>query len=82
MQSYFEVNVSLNGTHFFATSPRSITNADKAKDVVREIMKRFPKSDGFEVAISYEKCVGFSTYGKEVKDTNYLFLIDSLNKLV
>ena len=80
MQSYFEVNVTLNGQHFFATAERSITDSDKAKHVVLELLKRFPKSDGFQVSVSYEKCIGISHYGTELTRTNFLGIINELNK--
>jgi hypothetical protein len=77
---YFEINVSLNGNHYFATSERSITSRSKAREVVLDILKRFPKSDGYDVFVSYNECKGFGHYGTELTRTNFLHIIDSISK--
>jgi len=53
-QSHYEINVSLNGRHFFATNPRSFLLGDelKVKIAATEIQKRFPESEGFKVTIT------------------------------
>lgn len=43
---YYEINVSLNGKHFFATSERSITNDEKLKEVYYTFKEKFPESEG------------------------------------
>lgn len=48
----YEINVSLNGKHFFATAERSLTTKEDAMKVLVAIIKKFPKSDGFKVDIS------------------------------
>lgn len=62
MMSYFEVNVSLNGKHFFATAPRSLTDLDSAKRVYRELRDRFPAKEGFVL-----KCTYWTAHGTDVK---------------
>lgn len=53
---YYEINVALNGKHYFATHPRSITDEGSAKRLYYELEKRFPKSDGFSVGVTcYEQ---------------------------
>ncbi|NKC48120.1 hypothetical protein I6H96_02530 [Brucella anthropi] len=58
MQSYFEIYVSLNGTHFFATAPRSCITQDAAEGVAKEIRSRFPEADGFKVSVTHYRCSG------------------------
>lgn len=55
---YYEINVSLNGTHFFATAERSITDKTKLKIVHRELTQRFPESDGFSITTSVNHKAG------------------------
>lgn len=62
--SHYEINVSLNGRHFFATADRSCRDENDVKKVLPEIMKRFPESDGFAVTVTYHEHIG---YGKDVK---------------
>jgi len=50
---HYEINVSLNGQHYFGTHERSATNGDKAYDLARDLRERFPKSEGFEVTLWY-----------------------------
>lgn len=45
MPSYYEINVSKNGTHLFATAPRSICNTAQLKKVLRIITEKFPESE-------------------------------------
>lgn len=58
MQSHYEINVSLNGRHFFATAPRSCVSEFEAKRVHTEIVARFPASEGFEVSCTYWQASG------------------------
>lgn len=53
MQSHYEINVSLNGRHFFATAPRSCVTENEARKVFAEIIARFPKAEGFEASCTY-----------------------------
>jgi hypothetical protein len=48
---HYEINVSLNGEHFFATHSRSIVDSRKLKEVYGEMVERFPRSDGFAVSV-------------------------------
>lgn len=58
MESHYEINVSLNGRHFFATSPRSCNNKIKAEELFDEISNRFPKEEGFEVSCTHWEISG------------------------
>ena len=55
---YYEINISLNGKHFFATAERSITDHEKFILVLRELKKAFPKKDGYEISASRYETTG------------------------
>lgn len=58
MQSHYEINVSLNGKHFFATHERSARSFFDAKDILKEFFNRFPSSDGFEITCTHWEVIG------------------------
>ena len=58
MESHYEINVSKNGRHFFATAPRSCVSPGDATEVVREIYKKFPESEGYKVTMMNISCSG------------------------
>lgn len=49
---YYEINVSLRGTHFFATAERSITDSIKLLKVYNQIAAKFTKDEGFELSVT------------------------------
>jgi hypothetical protein len=59
---YYEINVALNGTHYFATHERSITYIETAKKVFADFVKRFPKEEGFSISLTE-----WETRGKTIK---------------
>lgn len=58
-QSHYEINVSLNGRHLFATAPRSIFSPHDLKDVLPTIQEKFPESEGFSVGVTYWEIRGY-----------------------
>jgi hypothetical protein len=54
----YEINVSLNGKHLFATHPRSIPNKESLARVYTEIKSRFKEEDGFRVMVIRQETVG------------------------
>lgn len=48
---YYEINISKEGRHYFATAPRSITYIKDLQVKLADIMKRFPKEEGFEIMV-------------------------------
>jgi len=48
---YFEINISLHGHHFFATSERSITDGIKLLRVYNQLAAKFTKAEGFEINV-------------------------------
>jgi hypothetical protein len=65
MQSHFEVNVSLDGRHFFATAERSLLDEEKARRVFLLLKELFPKSEGYHVSLSGFTCKGLVIEGGE-----------------
>ena len=59
---YYEINVALNGVHFFATAERSCTTYETALKVYKELEKRFLASEGYELRLTV-----WETKGKEIK---------------
>ena len=58
-QSHYEINVSLNGRHLFATAERSlITSADYAS-ALKIFHEKFPKAEGYEVRGTYWQTQGY-----------------------
>lgn len=59
---YYEINVSQNGRHYFATAPRSFQYGEfgsKAMVIIaQDFKKRFPESEGFEVTVTFWKSSG------------------------
>lgn len=63
---YYEINVSLNEKHFFATDKRSITTKSQMEKVYKIFKEKFPLSEGYEILVSK-----METRGTFV-DTNYM----------
>lgn len=49
---YYEINVSKNGVHLFATAERSAQSPWSARAIFEEIEKRFPEEEGFTVTVT------------------------------
>lgn len=50
---YYEINIALNGKHFFATDGRSITDAETFLKVFDILNKKFPEEEGYILFASY-----------------------------
>lgn len=57
----YEISVSLNGQHFFATQERSIVNERKLKEVYKVFKEKFPEAEGYELNVTY-----WTKSGKEI----------------
>lgn len=55
----FEINVSLNGSHFFATHERSLRSTYDLNRVLPELQSRFKPEDGFEISVSYNPQISY-----------------------
>ena len=49
---HYEVNVSHNGSHYFATDARSLRNERDAKTVFDALVARFTEAQGFKVTLT------------------------------
>lgn len=49
----YEINVSLNGSHYFATAKRSLTTASATTKMALDFKQRFPAQEGFKISVSY-----------------------------
>lgn len=56
MQSHYEINVSKDGLHFFATAERSGVTREHVARVYAELVLRFPTREGYAVSVSYCDC--------------------------
>lgn len=63
---YYEINVALNGQHFFATDKRSITNKATMEKVYKILKEKFPLTEGYDIIVSRYETVGTFI------DTDYL----------
>lgn len=64
---YYEINVSLNGQHFFATDKRSITNKIALKVIYNIFKEKFPSEQGYDIMVSQ-----YSTVGKFIDMEEFL----------
>lgn len=55
---YYEINVALNGQHFFATDKRSITNKATMEKVYKVLKEKFPLAEGYDIIVSRCETVG------------------------
>jgi hypothetical protein len=55
---YYEINISKNGMHFFATAERSITSYKELQKVYSVIQEKFPKSEGYELSVKEYQVIG------------------------
>lgn len=49
---FYEINIALNGRHFFATAERSITDRATLKKVYSVLSLKFPKDEGYEILVT------------------------------
>ena len=54
----YEINVALNGRHFFATDLRSAYTFEKAETLYKLFTEKFPVTEGYEVSVTRWKTVG------------------------
>jgi hypothetical protein len=55
---YYEINVSLNGQHFFATDKRSITNKIALKVIYKIFKEKFPVEEGYHISVTKYETTG------------------------
>lgn len=55
---YYEINVSLNGQHLFATDKRSITSTQTLETIYNILKEKFPKEEGYNITVTKYETVG------------------------
>ena len=55
---YYEINVSLNGQHLFATDKRSITDTQTLEKVYNIFKEKFPVEEGYNLNVTKYETVG------------------------
>jgi len=58
----YEINISKNGKHYFATAERSLTTLGEATKLYNELKEFYPESQGFKLSLTK-----WETIGKEIK---------------
>ena len=67
--THYEINVSRNGKHFFATHERSFGLSKRhTKEVYDKLVEAFPKNEGYEIAISYCPTTRVTIKPKDLSD--------------
>ena len=56
---YYEINISKNGYHVFATAPRSCGCTRDLDILYKLLSQKFPKSEGYEINITRYETVGY-----------------------
>jgi hypothetical protein len=59
----FEINVSLNGKHMFATHRRSCTSRDQVRHLFGLFQVKFPEADGYRISVTQ-----FDEAGRFIED--------------
>lgn len=62
----YVINVSQNGKHLFRTAEDSVSYYELPR-VVRELVKRFPKSEGFAISVTRWQNSGTEMTMKEIE---------------
>ena len=55
---YYEINVSKNGKHYFATAERSITSHTQAEGLYMVFKEKFPENEGYEISVTRWEKIG------------------------
>ena len=71
---YYEINVSKDGKHLFATAKRSISFYWELERVYRIFEEKFPKYEGYEITVTHWIETGF-----EIKDVRR-HIVEEQNK--
>ena len=63
----YEINVSKDGNHLFATHERSTRHEVETVKLTELFVEKFPESEGYKISVSYKPEIG---YGTDIKDGN------------
>lgn len=65
---WYEINVSKNGMHFFATHERSIQTETELIEVLKEFRESFKEENGFKIIVSKWKSTGQNFSNEEIEN--------------
>lgn len=54
----YEINVSLNGHHLFATHERSIQNETQLKHCLGIFLEKLPEAEGYKITVTHWRKTG------------------------
>ncbi|HDR7263713.1 hypothetical protein [Bacillus sp. CH_203] len=55
---YYEINISKDGKHFFATSERSVDMQSTLESILKVFVEKFPESEGYKINVTNYQTVG------------------------
>jgi hypothetical protein len=58
MTNHYEINISLNGKHLFATHPRSLTTEKEYNTTLAVLQEKFLQTDGYLITASKVEVIG------------------------
>lgn len=56
---HYEINVTLNRKHLFATAERSLTTESDMRKLLKTFKNKFPESEGYEIQVSQIETIGY-----------------------
>lgn len=57
---WYEINVSKDGKHYFATHERSITTIDRAAEILVRLKMAMPEEEGFRYTVTRKETTGIT----------------------
>ncbi len=57
---WYEINVSKDGKHYFATDERSITTIDRAAEILARLKTAMPEEEGFKYTVTRKETIGIT----------------------
>lgn len=55
---HYEINVSKNGRHFFATHERSVTSKEALEKITKVFQEKFPQEEGYKISATKYETIG------------------------
>ena len=62
---YYEINVSLNGQHLFATAERSFGTLWEVEKVYNLFKEKFPENNGYKISVTRIEKIGYAVNMEE-----------------
>jgi hypothetical protein len=78
---YYEINVSLNGKHFFATHKRSVTTERECARLYVEFERAFPAREGYNLIVTRREEIGTGINPKDLPLTARDVVMDGVPTL-